>query len=421
LMTSIILFKMRRIIIILIILFTSVVTTKAQIFDMLSNPQITIKLIHPPTIGLKVNKIAFGHADGDCSDQIINELISDFVNNGIEVIDRPHLSRLLADHKFSNSEYVDKKTAFSIGKILGPSALVYVKVQRCTTQQDKLIANVDKYDSKTKKKHSEKVFYSKTRAFLKASIQTVDLATGRTFAAQSFDYSPERVNESTQGYPEFPAQFDVQDIAYRMMVQDVHRMFINWEEPKTLYFYDDKDCGLKLAYQALKSNDLEQAFTLSQQSMDVCKNTPGIKVKILEHANYNMGMCYMLRGEYDNALDYLREAAKLRPGSIINDAIASCLKSKNLASAMQQIDEKASIDEENNLKNEEDAHQAKKDNTLTNDYIIELTNKKLSKGIIIQKIKTSKCKFNTSSNALVALKKANVPEDVIMLMMKKTN
>ena len=78
--------KMRRIIMTILIFLTASFTAKAQLFDMLSNPQITINLVHPPTSGLKVNKIAFGPSLGRGSDEIVNELSHYFTNNNIEVI-----------------------------------------------------------------------------------------------------------------------------------------------------------------------------------------------------------------------------------------------------------------------------------------------------------------------------------------------
>ena len=413
--------KRPRIVLVLLILCMSVLTSKAQLFDMLSNPQITLNLVHPPTMGIKVNKIAFAPPTGRCSDQIINDLISDFVNNNVEVIDRNKVESILSEHNYSNGGYIDQATATAIRKNSGASALVFVRVERCTTQQDKSTGNVNQYDSKTKKNFSVKMFYAKNRAFLKASIQTVDLASGRTFAAQTFDYSPEKVNQSDRGFPEFPSDFDVQDIAYRMLVSDVHNMFISWTEAKTLYFYDDKECGLKAAYQALKSNDLEQAFNLSQQALETSKNTPGTKDKVLGHVNYNMGMCYMLKYDFDKALDYLREAAKLRPGSIVNDAIASCIKQRDLAISWQQIDDAAAKKDARVQARDEKADQKEQAKMFTNADVISLTKQKLSKGIIIQKINASKCNFDTSTKALVALKNAGVSEDVISVMMDRSN
>jgi len=56
---------------------------------------------------------------------------------------------------------------------------------------------------------------------------------------------------------------------------------------------------------------------------------------------------------------------------------------------------------------------------LRNADIITLTQKKLPNLLILQKIKTTNCKFDTSTDALVALTNAGVSEDVIVLMMEK--
>jgi len=88
---------------------------------------------------------------------------------------------------------------------------------------------------------------------------------------------------------------------------------------------------------------------------------------------------------------------------------------------MQQMDDKASMDADISQKNEEKAIQQEEANTLTNSSIISLTKSKLSKGIIIQKIRTSKCRFDTSAKALVALKNAGVNDEVINQMMEATN
>jgi tetratricopeptide (TPR) repeat protein len=420
--------RMRSIISFLVIMGLFILPTKAQILDMLGNPQITLNLVHPPNIGLKVTKLAFGPATGRCSDQVVGAIIKDLVNNNIEVIDRSRTASIFQDNNIRNTNYVDQNSAASLLKILGPSSvIVYVNVERCNTQQDKFTQDATEYDSKTKKNVKVRYFFSKTQAHLRASVQTVDLATGRTFVTQKFDYAPERVNKSPLGYPEFPSEIFIQDVAFNLMADDVHRMFLSWTELTKLYFYDDKECGLKLAFQALKINDLEQAFILSQEAIENCKNTPGTKEKVLGHANYNMGMCYFIRNEYDKALEYLRIAAKLRPGAIVNDAITGCMKARDLAFAMQQIDNNAAATaninaaatatSDINQPAPEKAAQPDDKNVLTNKDIIDLTNQKLPKAIIIQKIKSSKCKFDTSSKALVALNKAGVNQDVIVFMM----
>lgn len=393
-------------------------TANAQFFDRLSNPTITINLSHPPGLGIKVTKLAFGQASGTCSDQIIDAIKSDFVNNNIEVIDRENLNTILSEHQFSLSGSVNQATAAAIGKIIGPSVLVFIKVQRCTTQVDNLLDKKAQYLNNGTTVYIP-LYIARTRAFLKGSIQAVDLATGRIFAAQAFDYSPERRNESTEGKPEAPAEFDVQDIAFRMMVNYVHRLFLPWSEPTTLYYYDDKEHDLKLAYQQLSVGNLDQAYEQSKKNLAECKNDTKIKDKLLAHAYYNMGMSHMLRDEHDKALECFEEASKLRPGDIVTAAIYDCKKAKNLVLARQQIDEKATIEADKRSAEETKAVQAEQASTMTNKDVIELAQKKLPNSLIIQKIKNSKCKFDTNTDSLLALTSAGVSEEVIMAMMAK--
>jgi hypothetical protein len=55
---------------------------------------------------------------------------------------------------------------------------------------------------------------------------------------------------------------------------------------------------------------------------------------------------------------------------------------------------------------------------MTNADVLQMVRSKLSDLIIIHKIKNSKRKFDTSSDALVALTKAGVSDQVIMAMME---
>ncbi len=409
---------MRWIVTLTLVLFGSLSAAHAQFFDHLTNPTLSVRLKHPAGLGLKISKIAFGPTSGQCSGQIVGALIDDFVSNRIEVIDRENLDAILAEHDFSLSGYVDQTSAAAIGKIIGPSAIIFVKTHRCTTQQDRFYDTETRYDKQTKRKYSVRVFYSRTRAFLKASIQTVDLATGRIFAAQSLDYSPEQQNKSYQGYPEAPAGFDVLDGAIRLAVRDVHRMFLPWSERTELVYYNNKACGLQQAFQALKAGDVDRAFDLSRQNLETCKSTPKVKDKVLGHAYYNVGMSYMTRDEYDRALEYFRQAARLRPGNIVTQAMADCQKAKRLMLAMQRIDERAVFQAEKRQVEGERAAQVETANTLTNADVIKMVQQKLPDSIIVQKIVSSKSKFDTSPDSLIALTDAGVSAEVMLAMME---
>jgi len=392
----------------------------AQVFDSWSNPQINVDLSHPPGLGLKIDKVAFNTATGDCADQIIDALISDFVNNGVEVIDRNNLEDILSEHDFNLSGYVDRNSAVSIGKIIGPSALLSVKVLRCKTEiKDNLYIDKKKYNGKTKSYYVVRTYIARTTVHLKVSIQTTDLTTGRIFSARILEYSPSFDNKSYEGWPEAPSEFEVQETAFKYLTSDVHKMFFSWTEKTALYFFDNKKGGLKEAFKALKTGDIAQAFEISQKNLEYCKNSDDIKDKILAHAYYNLGMMYFIQNDYDKAIENFQETQKLRSGKIVTNALSKCKKAKTLAEEMQKVDDNAALEIENINKQAQLAEQAKNANTLTNTDIISLTEKKLPTSLIIQKIKTSTCKFNTSTEALIELTNAGISEKVILLMMEK--
>lgn len=54
---------------------------------------------------------------------------------------------------------------------------------------------------------------------------------------------------------------------------------------------------------------------------------------------------------------------------------------------------------------------------MKNDDVIKLNSGKISKDIILKKISLSSCNFNTSTDALIALKTAEVPESIVKVMM----
>ncbi len=411
---------MKKTLLLLFIFSSFIISAAAQGFDALSNPKILVKIVHPPGLGLKVNKVIFNPATGNNADQIIDVLISDFVNNGVEVIDRDNLRTILSEHDLNLSGYVDKNSAVSIGKLIGPSAMISVKILRCQTEKkENLYVDEKKYDSKTKTNKIVRAFLARTTVFLKVSIQTTDLTTGRIFTAQVLEYSPMLENKSYSGKPETPSEINVQETAFKYLASDVHKMFFSWDEATDLYFMDDKDGGLKDAFRALKAGDIRQAFELSERNLEFCKKSPEIKDKILAHAYYNLGMMYFIQNDYDKALDNFIISQKIRPGGIVVESINECNRAKGLALLMQKVDDNAAIEIEKSNNQSRQAEQSQIDNTLTNNDIISLTKKKLPTSLILQKIKTSPGKFDTSTNALIELTNAGVAESVILLMMEK--
>ncbi len=310
----------------------------AQFWDRLTKPRVGVSITHPPSLGLNVKRIAFGAPKGECADELTDKMMETFVNQGIEVMDRQNLDSMLAEHKFNLSGYVDRQTAAELGKILGPTALVFVKVQRCTTEKQSLYRDVRNNNGTIRR-----INISKTQAFFLGTIQTVDLATGSIFAAKTLEYKPHRENEAESGQAEFPSEYDLRDSALKLAAKEAHRMFFPWSERRELIFFNDKDCNLKLAFQILERGDREGALRQSQENLDNCKASDA-KRNALAHAEYNVGIAHFALNNYDKALQFLSGSANLKGGDIVAQAIAECRGAQTLASEARKLEERMAVE-----------------------------------------------------------------------------
>jgi tetratricopeptide (TPR) repeat protein len=323
-------------------LFIATTPLSAQLWDKLNNPKIQVALRHPPGLGLTVKRIAFGPSKGYESDQLTDALTQDFVQNGVEVIDRQHLQSILAEHDFSMSGYVDKTTAAELGKILGPTALLFVNLQRNKVDQQQL-RDPRTYTDRNGYQHIK--FISRTQAFVKASIQTIDLATGRIFQAVTLEANPLQENESFDHCcAEHPPESELQDRAMREIVDQVHRQFLPWTETRKLYFFDDKDCDLKVAFSYLKGGNVQEAAKQSEANLEKCQQLPKGKEKVLARAHYNMGMSRFLLDDYEKAMTDFTEAQRIKTMDITVEAMTELNRARDLAAAMQRVEERMALE-----------------------------------------------------------------------------
>ncbi len=307
----------------------------AQFFDRLSNPKIQVPLTHPPGLGIKVNRIALGPAKGEKADQVVDAITSVFVSGGLEVLDRDHLQSTMAEHQLNSSGMVDTQTAMQLGKFLGSTALVYVNVQRAASEQHQLYNNYLDFQN-----HSHVDHIAETQAFLKVSVQTVDLTSGRTLQAKIFEASPKRSNTVTDqyGWPVFPSEYEVLDEAMHEVVAGVFRLFMPWTETREVYFFNDADCQMKTAYTLLKGGDLPGATKQSLDSVETCRADPKMKEKPLAHSLYNVGMTAFLAGDNDKALDYLRQSQQVKDIGITSDAMVQVNAAIKLAAESRAVE-----------------------------------------------------------------------------------
>lgn len=327
-----------------IVLIVAVITPSSygQFWDKLTNPQITVTLRHPPGLGLTVKRIAFAPISNatSCADQFLDAVGNDFIGSGAEVVDRQNLEAMLSEHRFSLTEFVDQQAKAQLGKMLGPAALVFVKVMRCAPESKRV------YDDwKDLKGIAHRTYISRATQHFKASVRTVDLTTGKTLAAIPIEITETRENKTVdEGWAEFPSEYELLDEAIRKGVVEAHRMFFPWTENRELYFFDDEPCGLKTAFRLLKGGDQEGALRQSESNVETCKAMTKVKPKIIWHAHYNVGMANFILGNHDKALQHFSDASAAGGGDIVAQSMAECRRAKQLAEQMRRVEERPPLD-----------------------------------------------------------------------------
>lgn len=307
----------------------------AQFWDKLTKPQITVNLTHPPRLGLNIKKVAFGPSNGECSDEILDRLSGVLISGGVEVLDRHTLHRLLAERHYNMGGYVDRQSAMQMGKLLGPTAMIFVKISRCNAEHRRNYT-----DAKNRKGEVVRTFHAITELHIRGTLQTIDLATGRIFSASPIFEDAALENQSTDGEPEAPPANVLRDGAIDHAAYEASTMFVQWNEEKKLYFFNDKECNLSVAFTLLKANDLEGTVRQSEENIEACKTWPKLKDNSVAHAYYNAGLAYLLINEHEKALSYLTESAKLKGGDIVTETISEANNSARLEAEMQRVAER---------------------------------------------------------------------------------
>lgn len=322
----------------ILLLFASV--AEAQFFKKLRDklddlgpaPEIQVTINHPPGLGLEVSRVAFGPEEGDCSGEFVDALISDFTGSGVEVVNRRQMEALAAEHELSLSGVVRREDAVELGEILGPTALVFVSVRRCTTETDRKTRTLGKYDDGT----TAYEYVARRTGFFRASIQVVDLATARIDRARTVSFTIPEQNTSRDHRPSFPSRYRVLDRVMRLAVGQIHNWFFPWTERRTLKFFDNNDCNLKLAYNLVQAGDYEAARDQSEENVRACEVYRQEKSKLFARALYNLGISEFLLHNYDAALEAFDQSLRVEDLDPTPQAILDCRKAKESALELQQ-------------------------------------------------------------------------------------
>jgi hypothetical protein len=317
----------------ILLCFSSGPCAHAQFIKWGADKTVPLIVTHPPQFGLTVKRVAFGQPGGSCpgeATELVDRMIlPDFQQNRMDVIERQALNQIMSEHNFSQTMYADPTNAAQLGRILGPSALIIVSVNNCSSTQIPLFNDQKNFNGAV-----VRTLISKTRYSLEGSLRAVDLTTGQIIGSHNFQSNQEKSNQSQQGQPEFPPVDEVKDQAMQDAGLQVHAMFFPSGDRVNLIFYDDKDCDLKEVYQTFQNGDHDGAVRMIDANLEQCKAGKH-KDKALARAYYDDGLLHCIRADYDKAATLFTSAMDAKGADAVAVASGACERAKAGAAGLK--------------------------------------------------------------------------------------
>jgi hypothetical protein len=384
----------------------------AQSWESLSNPRFEVPITHSPDVVLrgvtKVSVLEFG-GHRQCGLELSERLAIAIRESGkFELIDRSNISAILQEQGLQSSGAFNQAQAIKLGELVGPAAIFSGKVTRCSVENSPLL-NGGQYKDSRGFEHTK--YVRRTTAHITASVSLIDLTTGKVYAGNLLDVSQPIENEAFDASPEAPSADAALTRMYQQAVWEVKKMILPWHESVKLTVYDDRKCGLAKSAAQLKRGDFTGAAEGLREALRRSCDAPNDK-KLLAKAHYNLGIALAYSSQPDSGLKELQTSADLRDSDIANKAIQA-------VRVMVALDQKRRTKEVASAELGAAADAAAEKaaaGLLTNKDVIEMVKAKLSDAIVVGKIKSSLCKFDTTPRALIALKEAGASDNVVVAL-----
>ncbi|HHL72045.1 MAG TPA: tetratricopeptide repeat protein [Bacteroidetes bacterium] len=272
-----------------------------------SSTSVRLPVTHPAEINLKgFAKIAIGEITGRGSADLSEELTQALFESGrFEVLNRQNLDRILAEHSLALSGVIDEEQAAELGKFLGAAALIFGRVSEHGYKEE--LTHADYTDKKTGKK--TRTYTRSGRARVSATLQVVDLTTGKILAIKKFT-KVQTARTSADG--ERPVKIDPKPLLAKCrsgIIRDFMKKIAPYTEYVSVSFETDKSMPeLERGYNMAKVGSWDRAIQLFTQAAKRNRSNPAV-----HKAWYNLGMAYLYTDRFDRARKALLKAYEIKP------------------------------------------------------------------------------------------------------------
>lgn len=369
----------------------------------------TVEVSHPPSVSLpNVKRVAVRAFIGRCGGDAQSLLEQAITQSGkLELVDRSLLGEVINEQNLQASAFSNQQTAVKAGQVAGAAAMISGRVTRCSA--DTSAKRLGTYKDRNQNVHTN--YGIETTAHLSMTVQVIDVTTSKVSASRVISFDVPEGRQATDAMPEAVDGAQLLGNALTSAVGEIRRMILPWRESVQVIVHADKECDLKPASDQIRVGNFAAAAEMMQQAIARQCGAPDDKVALAK-AYHNMGVALTYAGNPDDGLKALRQSNMLWRGDISEAAMVAA--SKIIQAREEQKRQDAQV--ARNGQATEAAAVMEEAALMSNADVLDMAHAKLSDQIIVAKIKSSKCKFDTRPAALIQLKKGGVTDAVVLAL-----
>jgi len=277
---------------------------------------VMMTVLRPAEVNLKsYSKIAVGSVVNQSnrlnrhSEDIADEITTRLVKSGrFDVIDRQHLKAVLKEQSMAASGLIDEKSAPTLGRLLGVSALIFGKIRQDVYKE----STVKDAAYKDKKGRRHQRFHRNGQYLLGVMFKIIAVQTSKILLAKNLSAGKTLSTSRLDG----PAPKIDRSRLYEQCVKNIGEQFIKLVAPykqqiKANFETDKKLPQVDRAVSLFKVGEWDQGLRLLKKATLQGNLEPKVKAK----AYYDYGLGLLYHGSFDGALKNIREALKRNPAS----------------------------------------------------------------------------------------------------------
>lgn len=284
------------------------------LFNACATVKVPIRVTHPAEINMSEYKqVAISRIKGkigrDFEEVLKNRLVE---HSRFEVVERRRLRQIMGELAISQSDLADPENRIKLGKLLSASAMIAGRMggsysEKITTFKMKCRSR-DRGEYKCTRRTREGTYNTS------GSIDVIDIQSGRVIKSKLLNESCKSKTSATDAAP---LRIDRGTLARKCAEKNVN-VFIKaisaWTETVRVPFIKDgKIPELEKGINLAEIGEMDEAIRTFAAAARAAENNPGIKLKSIAKAYWDLGLAYEYTWEFDKAIGAFKKAYSMHP------------------------------------------------------------------------------------------------------------